>query len=372
VAQAQRFTGLEFLGQATFPGNNPVQVGGTNVGGLSGIDFDAANNRYFINSDAPTNPRFYTATLNIDGGVFDNSDVTFTGVTSLTNAGGVAFPANTFDFEAIRYLPGSDTVLIPDEGNALAGIAPSIREFNATTGQQVRQIISPSKFNPTATTGPYFNLSYESLTLTNGGSTILTGTENGLRQDTGNVANPSLTPQLARLVTFDSVTGTAGAEFAYPVDAVFEQPQPGNFAVQGLVELLSLGGDDYLSIERSFTVGGASTGTGYAIRLYQFSLAGATDVRNIDPLNGGVTPITKTLLFDLGALGTPLDNIEGVTLGPTLEDGRRTLVLVSDDNFGAAQFTQFLVFASASAPEPSSLALIALTCLGVVIRRRVR
>ena len=32
-------------------------------------------------------------------------------------------------------------------------------------------------------------------------------------------------------------------------------------------------------------------------------------------------------------------------LGPTLPDGRQSLVLVSDNNFAASQFTQFLLFA---------------------------
>ena len=53
----------------------------------------------------------------------------------------------------------------------------------------------------------------------------------------------------------------------------------------------------------------------------------------------------KTLLLDLRTLGIPLDNIEGMTLGPQLPDGRRSLVLVSDNNFAASQFTQFLLFA---------------------------
>ena len=34
-----------------------------------------------------------------------------------------------------------------------------------------------------------------------------------------------------------------------------------------------------------------------------------------------------------------------MTFGPRLRDGRRSLVLVSDNNFAATQFTQFLLFA---------------------------
>ena len=44
-------------------------------------------------------------------------------------------------------------------------------------------------------------------------------------------------------------------------------------------------------------------------------------------------------------LGITLDNVEGMTFGPDLPDGRRTLVLVSDDNFSESQVTQFLAFA---------------------------
>jgi hypothetical protein len=53
------------------------------------------------------------------------------------------------------------------------------------------------------------------------------------------------------------------------------------------------------------------------------------------------------LLLDLDELGIPLDNVEGLTLGPRLPDGGRSIVLVSDDNFAASQFTQFLLFALA-------------------------
>jgi 3-phytase len=53
----------------------------------------------------------------------------------------------------------------------------------------------------------------------------------------------------------------------------------------------------------------------------------------------------KRLLLNLNTLGIPLDNVEGLTFGPRLRDGRQSLVLVSDNNFAASQFTQFLLFA---------------------------
>jgi hypothetical protein len=37
-----------------------------------------------------------------------------------------------------------------------------------------------------------------------------------------------------------------------------------------------------------------------------------------------------------------------MAFGPRLRGGKRTLLLVSDNNFAAAQFTQFLLFAVGS------------------------
>jgi hypothetical protein len=85
-------------------------------------------------------------------------------------------------------------------------------------------------------------------------------------------------------------------------------------------------------MERSFSVG--APGTGNKIKLYTVDLTGKRD-----------RPVRKTLLLDLDELGIPLDNVEGLTFGPRLPDGRRSLVLVSDNNFAATQFTQFLLFA---------------------------
>ena len=82
-------------------------------------------------------------------------------------------------------------------------------------------------------------------------------------------------------------------------------------------------------MERSFSVG--APGTGNKIKLY------VTELRK-----DGST--RKTLLLNLDALGLPLDNIEEMAFGPRLR-GPRTLLLVSDNNFAASQFTQFLLFA---------------------------
>jgi hypothetical protein len=134
-------------------------------------------------------------------------------------------------------------------------------------------------------------------------------------------------------------------QYAYETDPVAQPPVPANqFSVNGVAELLALSDDDLIDIERSFSVG--APGTGNTIKLYEVSLRGATNVDGAFSIAGRrIRYAHKRLLLNLDALGIPLDNIEGITFGPRLPDGRRSLVLVSDNNFAASQFTQFLAFA---------------------------
>ncbi|WP_353734985.1 esterase-like activity of phytase family protein [Okeania sp. SIO2C2] len=54
----------------------------------------------------------------------------------------------------------------------------------------------------------------------------------------------------------------------------------------------------------------------------------------------------KKLLLDFSTLEIVLDNIEGITFGPKLADGQRSLILVSDNNFNPLQITQILIFST--------------------------
>lgn len=69
------------------------------------------------------------------------------------------------------------------------------------------------------------------------------------------------------------------------------------------------------------------------------------------PSLAGATPVTKKLVLDFETLKTQLGgiaNLEGMTFGPKLANGKRSLVVVADDNFPAADSAtdrnQMLVF----------------------------
>ena len=327
--------------------------------------------------------RFYTLSINLNGGQLTNSSVTFTNVTTLKDANGNAFAPLSLDPESI-IATGRGTVYVSSEGDTSRGIQPFVNEFSIATGQQVRALPIPSKFAVTSpppttpTSGVRNNLAFESLALTSGG-TLVTATENALIQD-GPAASPT-TGTPSRILTFNEATGQPGAEYLYNADRVAHPPVPStNFSVNGIVDMLSLGGNHYLLLERSFAVGAAGTigNTGYTIKLYEVSTDGATDISGINSLTsfvGTVIPAQKRLLLDFDTLGVPLDNIEGLTFGPDLANGQRSLFVVSDNNFASSQFTQFLGFGVTVVPEPGTggLAVAALvTGGGLLLYRRRR
>ena len=376
---------LSYLGQQILP--TGTMYAGTVVGGLSGIDYVTATGGYYVISDdrSQIGPgRFYGMTLDLSqfnrSATPGSAGVAFTAVETMKVPGSATatYPNSTLDPEALRFNPATNRVVWASEGDKGLLINPFVREMNLD-GTFVRGFATPSKFNASdSQTGIRNNLAFESLTYSPDRTRLYTAVENALIQDgsQATVTNPSV----SRVIAFDTATGTPVAEYAYLVDPVVQMPNPpGGFATNGLTEMLAVDSYSFIMIERSFSAG--APGTGNTIKLYLASLAGATDVTGIASLEGATfTAMSKSLLLDLGTLtnadGSPLalDNIEGITWGPTV-DGKATLILVSDNNFSPTQFTQFIALsATQPIPEPSTWAMLAagLLLVGALARRRAR
>lgn len=140
----------------------------------------------------------------------------------------------------------------------------------------------------------------------------------------------------SRLLQTDRRTGKPEAEHAHEVAPISDAPtaplpvRVGTYSAdRGVSEILAINETDYLTVERSF-----ASGVGFAIRLHWTSTVGATDVNGEDALADTEKPMPKKLLYDFTTSGTDADNVEGITWGPRLPDGSRSLVLVADDNVG--------------------------------------
>ena len=267
----------------------------------------------------------------------------------------------------------------------------TVRE-TALAGAYVRDFAVPAYYAPSGSVAGnqsgdrdvVNNLAFEGLTVSTDGRTLYTATENALVQDGPTVAVGRSSP--SRILAFDLATGAASGEFVYPVSPVVMAPSaPGLFATNGLVELLATAPGEFIAVERSFAIGAATPGvgphglpTGNTIRLFHVDIRSATNVAGLQSLAAqSYTAASKTLLLDLSDLRQSdgsvlaLDNIEGISLGPVLTDGRQSLLLVSDNNFGATQFTQFIALAVTPVPEPGTalMCLAGLGALGLAARR---
>ncbi len=334
---------IEFIGQATLPTGLTFQK--TEVGGLSGITYDAKNNLYYAISDdrgqkAP--PRFYTLTIDLSKGKLNNNGVVPVGVTNLLDNNNQPFPVNTTDTEGIA-LTNKDTIFVSSEGDVDQLINPFIKEFALASGKTISTLPIPDKFlpDPQKQKGIRNNLAFESLSITPNQKFLFTATENALIQD--GVAAKSGVGTSSRILEYNLLTQQPEREFLYKTQPVTPLFNPTGKFASGLPDLLALDNEGhFLSIERSFT------GLGFTVFLFQVSLDKATDIHNVDSIAkidfDKIKPAEKKLLFDLQTLNVSLDNIEGLTLGAKLPDGQQSLILISDNNFNGLQQTQILAF----------------------------
>ena len=340
---------LRLIGETRLP--HKLQFQGTTVGGLSGIDFDPASGVYYVISDdrSSINPaRFYTARIPVSTDKL--GDVELLGVTTLRQADGSAYPANLLgrqvpDPEAIRWHAPSQTLLWTTEGNAITLAQPALRQI-LPDGTHLRDFALPAMFDFSLLTGPRINKTLEGLALTPDGRYAWIAMEAALRQD-----GPEPTPQApggpCRFTQIDIATGKAVRQIAYAPDAIPRAAIPPSAdADNGVAEVLALSAHRMLVLERAY-MAGYGPGNSTSLRLYLIDTRQGTDTLDLPALQpGSFKAADKTLLADFASFPalTQLDNTEGMTWGPTLPSGNRTLLFVSDNNFNPRQITQFLAF----------------------------
>ncbi|NJM60667.1 MAG: esterase-like activity of phytase family protein [Oscillatoriales cyanobacterium RU_3_3] len=340
-AQSFAVTKIDLIGRAVFPTGSQFQ--GTEIGGLSGITYDAQKQVYYAISDdrsSKSPARFYTLKIDLQSDQLAKENIAFTKVTNLLDQNGKGFPELSLDPEGIAFTDKS--VFVSSEGDVERQIAPFIKEFSLD-GKLLKMLLIPEVFLPDdkGTKGIRNNLAFESLTLTPDRKYLFTATENALIQDGAVPAVETGSP--CRILRYDAASGNPEASFLYITEPLPTGADPaGKLTGSGLVDLLAIDDNRLLSLERGF-----SLETGTTVKLFEISLAKADRIERRETLKnslGEISPAQKRLLLDLGTLKIPLDNIEGLTFGPELGDGSRGLILVSDNNFSSLQETQILGF----------------------------
>ena len=109
-------TNLDFIGEVGFETGFTFEE--TEVGGISGLAYDAANNVYYALSDDRStinDARYYNVAIALDDGSLDEGDVEFSEVTTLLDADESAFAASSIDPEIDTIPTISPVTETPDE-----------------------------------------------------------------------------------------------------------------------------------------------------------------------------------------------------------------------------------------------------------------
>ena len=344
--------GLKFLNVYEVPYN--FKYANTIVGGLSGIDYDVKNISYYLISDdrSDKNPaRFYSAKIFISQKGIDSMN--FTGVKSMLQPSGDVYPNNKQDKfkvpdpEAMRYNAVTKQLVWSSEGERIIKpkdtvlINPSVIIIN-TNGKYVDSFTLPPNLKMQSTErGPRRNSVLEGMTYADNFKTLFVNVEEPLYED-GPQADVVENDAFIRIIKFDAATKKPVAQYAYKLEPVAYLAKPKNeFKINGVSDILSLGDNKLLVIERSFSTGRLPC----TIRVFIADLNNATDISLMQLKSSRIfTPATKTLLLNMDKLGIYIDNIEGVTFGPVLPNGHKTLLFISDNNFNAFEKTQVLLF----------------------------
>ncbi len=346
-------THLNFLSEYDVPYNQDFQ--NTVIGGLSGIDYDSARNVYYLVSDdrSERNPaRFYEAGIIINNNRIDS--VIFLDTKFLKTISGTIYPGthadpyHTPDPEAIRYNPKNNTLVWSSEGERIVKLNnvilenPSITEMDAD-GKYLDTFALPSQLvmRPTES-GPRQNSVFEGLAFADDYKTLFASVEEPLYND-GSRAGLHDSTGIIRILKFDMSSKKTIAQYPYIIDPVAYSPFPLNaFKINGVSDILSLGKNKLLVIERSYSTGRLAC----TIKVFMADLSSGDDINTIESLknNPQVKAVSKKLLLNMDSLGFYIDNIEGATFGPTLPNGHRTLLFVADNNFQFVEKTQFLLF----------------------------
>lgn len=368
---------ISLIGRARFAptatdlsGQTDAQEDGTpqnQLGGLgSGIAWLGKGDRYVMIPDRGPGDgatsyrcRFQVVEIKVDLNASNTVEARLLETHLLTNPAGEYFVGRSNQFNAnepaksLRMDPEGiraterGTYLIADE------YGPSVREFDRE-GKLLKMLPTPKKYAiafpsgdpeqelpPRNKSGRQANRGWEGLALSGDGRFVYAMLQSPLIQDGGLDAQNKRKGTNVRLWEHDLTAGTS-REFLYPLDD----------KSLGCSEIEWVAPDHLLVIERDGKPGPEAK----VKRIYGLDLSHATDINSIESLPStglpaGVTPIAKKLFLDLlspeyGLVGNNFpEKIEGIALGPQLGDGRRVLIITSDNDFKKDEPTELYVFA---------------------------
>ncbi len=285
---------------------------GSSLGGFSAAAYQASDDRLWLVSDAP---RGYLLPVGpLAKALRTGGQLRVGPRLVLRDRTGTPLPPS-LDAEGL-VLTGDHGVWVVSEGRRRAGHQARLQRFSLRNGRLLETTPLPPAWTALPGRGLAVNQGPESLTRSSDGGLLLAA-EAPLLQDRASSDRDG-----ARLAQLD-VEGVMHERGRVSLDSIGEDPEEEDPNVTvGLTELLAMKGPSaVLALIRRHRP------LQWAARLQLFSWPERTSQLALQPMTG----------WDLTSGEVPRDNWEGMAWGPALDDGRRTLVIVSDDNFSLLQ-----------------------------------
>lgn len=318
----------------------------TVVGGLSGITY-RDNKIYAVSDDTGrvSEPRFYVLNLKINKTSLE--------IKPLETV--VVDPKKKFlkkeDFLDQEGMAQSHDghFYISTEGrmNSIPRQAARIFKIQAD-GTILLELKIPEKFSPDILgeqkKGIQNNLGLEGLTTSEDGTRLYAMTEAPLFQD-------ELIPEgsVTRLLFWKPQESLAPLrEYFYKLEPL-SQTEQGVEVFKGPSEILEVSENKLLVLERGVRLSKALKRS-YTASVYLVDFSKATEISSVKNLKmPDVVYPEKTKLLDFesnyaGLKNKVVENFEAMTWGPLQKDGKRTLIIASDNNFSKNEKTEFVLF----------------------------
>lgn len=332
-------TKLSFLSEYTFPVKSKFK--GSEIGGLSGVD--KKENKYLFAVDDASKPRILKASINIEDKKITN--IIFTDVVYLSKNKSNFYKNNHLDLESVLYDESTNEILLTSEGSIKKRKNPLLFSIDAN-GNFKNKFSIPKKFL-VESKQPRHNGTFEGLSHSFNKKGVWTAMEFPLKFD-GEEPFYKSKKSYVRFTYYDKKKKNSLKEYAYELSSI-KRPEKGHVNLNGLTDILEYKTNHFFVIERTYQSGYKKSNL---VRIYEAIIdKNTTNTLRLNALSTKVIqPMKKRLLFDFEIVRQSLtdnfvDNIEGITFGPQLSNGNKTLLLVSDDNFQVygKQLNQFIL-----------------------------
>lgn len=315
---------------------NPVEM----PDGLSGIVY-TGDDHYLAVSDRHACLHRITIQVNTESGEIRSAH--FEAPLLLRDNRGNLFPepGQGPDREGVIYDPAAGAVWISNERTGTDWNSPSIARYALDTGLMNDLITMKQHPQLGVFDNIIMNQGFEALTRNAEGNRIWTANEQALTVDG---SAPTISRgTVVRLQQFDGGMHPM-AQYAYKTDpievAITAPPALVNWRISGVADLAALNGGALLVLERA-VVGDESGLAMVRIRIYEVDFTNATDISRSPWSKGLLTadrpfrPVGKRRLIEL--TGGKDFAFEGMTVGPRLDNGDYSLILIADNDTGPDQ-----------------------------------